>query len=332
MKTPIISRILREVNSTDLMEILVERLSPTDLQSVLLEVTRQRVSRYKPRDLLQRYATDRFVRPAQVNVQALLEFERLAYRLLPDGFEVIELSPLCPSGTNSTIATVDQNKVVTTIRNTEVAADSTNILALECALRRRQDTSNPQKTGQHIRLCTSQRVVRAQAYRDPTLLPHFRLISLVTAGHDLGSYRFECEALLEQIDYYLKLMITAQADCLPAIKLIVSLTALDESCQVILQELVHNPLINKYSAVEFGIDQQRQSGRGYYQSAAFQIDALDQSGKKLNLIDGGFTDWTQKLLSNCKERLLISGLGTERYLSILSTRPDSNPLISPSNY
>ena len=31
------------------------------------------------------------------------------------------------------------------------------------------------------------------------------------------------------------------------------------------------------------------------------------------LIDGGFTTWTQQLLSNNKERLLISGLGTERF-------------------
>jgi|GEM_PF-4488011 len=33
------------------------------------------------------------------------------------------------------------------------------------------------------------------------------------------------------------------------------------------------------------------------------------------LVDGGFTDWTQKLLSNRKERLLISGLGSERLLT-----------------
>jgi hypothetical protein len=30
------------------------------------------------------------------------------------------------------------------------------------------------------------------------------------------------------------------------------------------------------------------------------------------LIDGGFTDWTQQLMSNRKERLMTSGLGSER--------------------
>ncbi len=32
------------------------------------------------------------------------------------------------------------------------------------------------------------------------------------------------------------------------------------------------------------------------------------------LVDGGFTDWTAKLLSNKKERFLISGLGSERLI------------------
>jgi hypothetical protein len=39
------------------------------------------------------------------------------------------------------------------------------------------------------------------------------------------------------------------------------------------------------------------------------------------LIDGGFTTWTQLLLSNRKERLLISGLGTERLCSQFNVLP-----------
>jgi hypothetical protein len=29
-------------------------------------------------------------------------------------------------------------------------------------------------------------------------------------------------------------------------------------------------------------------------------------------VDGGAVDWTQRLLSNAKERLVISGIGSER--------------------
>jgi hypothetical protein len=32
----------------------------------------------------------------------------------------------------------------------------------------------------------------------------------------------------------------------------------------------------------------------------------------LELVDGGSVNWTQKLLSNAKERLVISGIGSER--------------------
>jgi hypothetical protein len=41
------------------------------------------------------------------------------------------------------------------------------------------------------------------------------------------------------------------------------------------------------------------------------VDARNRAGDEFPLVDGGFTTWTQQLLSNAKERLLISGLGTE---------------------
>ena len=35
-------------------------------------------------------------------------------------------------------------------------------------------------------------------------------------------------------------------------------------------------------------------------------------GDEIELGDGGFTDWTQTLLGDTKECLLVSGIGTER--------------------
>ena len=49
----------------------------------------------------------------------VLEFDRLAHSVLPASFELLELSPVCSLGTNSIVAPVDQDKAVTTIRNTE---------------------------------------------------------------------------------------------------------------------------------------------------------------------------------------------------------------------
>jgi hypothetical protein len=42
----------------------------------------------------------------------------------------------------------------------------------------------------------------------------------------------------------------------------------------------------------------------------------DQTGTEYFLVDGGFTDWNRQLLSNRKEGLLISGMGSERFVSL----------------
>jgi hypothetical protein len=52
-------------------------------------------------------------------------------------------------------------------------------------------------------------------------------------------------------------------------------------------------------------------------SACFDISKVDSSGQVRQLVDGGFTTWTQQLLNSRKERLLIGGLGTERLLEAM---------------
>jgi|GEM_PF-7063181 len=49
----------------------------------------------------------------------------------------------------------------------------------------------------------------------------------------------------------------------------------------------------------------------YYQNGCFKISAQNSNGQIYPLVDGGFTDWTQQLVSSKKERLLVSGVGTE---------------------
>jgi hypothetical protein len=47
-----LERILREAGVPELIDVLVERLAPTDLQSLLLESYRRRVAAVKPSQLL----------------------------------------------------------------------------------------------------------------------------------------------------------------------------------------------------------------------------------------------------------------------------------------
>ena len=80
MTTPILDRILRG-RGADLLDLLTKSLSPTDLQSLLLEVYRKRAARQTPAALLAQYERNRFVRPSPAAPQRLSEFDRRACSL-----------------------------------------------------------------------------------------------------------------------------------------------------------------------------------------------------------------------------------------------------------
>lgn len=316
MTDKIIARILKETNTPDLLETLTTRLNPTDLQSLLLEVYRQRAEKLTPRDVLQQYEHNRFVQPAAADPRQQLEFDRLAYSLLPEDVEVIELSPVAPLGSNSVVATIDQNNAVTTSRNTEVCSDCTNVMALECAKRRREIVKHNPQAKDRIKLCTSQRLVRAQTFSGAATFAHFRVLALCTAGQDEGSRKFETGSLVEHIDFYIRLTQACRAEGYTVGRIMVTLTAFDERWQATLNTKVLEILAARYPAVDFAFDQTRETGRGYYYGAGFQVNMTDPSGEVYFIADGGFTDWTQQYLSNRKERLLISGFGSERFVYV----------------
>jgi len=75
------------------------------------------------------------------------------------------------------VAGVDQNWAVTTARNTEVVSDSTNALALECAVRRRALLRADPKSAEPVHLAASHRLLRARRYADPALASHFSVFA-----------------------------------------------------------------------------------------------------------------------------------------------------------
>jgi hypothetical protein len=315
----LINRILRETNAPNLVDILADQLTPTDLQSLLLEVYRRRAAKIRPATLLAQHEQNRFVRPANVDPQVLLDFDRMAFSHAGPPFTPIELAPVTPLGANSVVGLVDQNKAVATSRNTEVVSDSTNVLALECAVRRRVCLRAPEGHNDLVRLCASHRLLRAQSYGDPLALAHFRLFGLCTAGRDLGSFQFELAALHEQLAIYLRLLSAAGAAGYRIARLRVAVTDLSAGRQEpSLRYAVLESLAAAHPAVHIDFDPKRIDGRSYYTGACFHIFASHESGQEHQVGDGGFTTWTQRLLSNAKERLLISGLGTERLCSVFA--------------
>ncbi len=118
-------------------EALTRDLPPTDLQTLLIAVARARADRAAPADVMRRWQHDRFVRPAACDPRRAVAVEAQLWQLLPAEFTGIELSPVAPLGTCTAVAAVSQNRIVATVRNTEVVSDSTNTLAIEAATRRR---------------------------------------------------------------------------------------------------------------------------------------------------------------------------------------------------
>ena len=132
-----------------------------------------------------------------VDQRTLLDLDRELLAAASD-FEALELSPLAPLGVCSRVAPTSQNRVVSTTRGSEVVSDPTNVLALECARRLRE---NPHAT---VRLATSHRCVRAQEVpRRAGFAAHFRMFCLVSAGRESKDQAFTVDALIEHLHVHL---------------------------------------------------------------------------------------------------------------------------------
>jgi hypothetical protein len=312
----VLDRVLPRIGGSGVIDQLAA-LSGSDFTSVMLEVARRRAAGQTPASMLRRYEQDRFVRPGQVPAMALRRVEDVLLGGLPGDVEVVSLAPLVPLGTHSALGPVSQDKVVSTIRGTEVAADPTNGLALEAAARRVRARGAPpadQARSAPVRLAAVQRVVRAQQLPDaPGFFAHFGLFALVTAGRDPGSLGFERSALAGQ----LRIASHGVSEALVAgggtADVRVALTPLSDQGERIAAAVT--AALRAGGPAEVVIDRERQAGRGYYRHLCFKV-MVQTGGEPVEIGDGGFTDWTARLTANAKERLLICGLSTDRLATL----------------
>jgi hypothetical protein len=303
-----LARVLRQADD-EVLDLLAG-LPGADLTTLLLEAMRLRAGKLSAPDVLRRYRDDRFATPASVPFGRLRRIEDHALAALPPEFEVLTLAPVAPLGTHSVLATVDQNKVVSTIRGSEVAADPTNAMALEAAHRRGR-LSDP-RSAEVVRLAALQRVVRAQRFGGRASFAHFALLGLVSAGRDTGSLAFERQHAVEHV--------RATADAVRACgagRLELRLTVLDPRFSPV-AEAIRDAL----PGVDVVDDPGRESGRGYYSGFCFKLYCAD-GDEWFDVADGGFVDWTQKLLTNRKERLIISGVGLDRLATVATEPPNA---------
>jgi hypothetical protein len=312
-----LDRIARVLNADDGLFSRLAALQSADVRAILLDLAARRAASLRPADILRRYEALATLRPSSIEPASFRGFESWVMDLLPEGFEELALAPHAPLGTSSVLGGFSQDRVMTTIADSEVVSDSTNVLALECAHRRRAPTARRQQSP--IRLAASHRMLR------PREGAHFGLLALCTAGRDRGSFAFEVYALHEQLDWHLR-VITGHG---PHLELEVLLTDLSSGRrESVLNGDVLGPMQAAWPTIGWGFDDDRQAGRGYYIDACFAINAVLTDGSRANLSDGGLTNWTARLLADRKERLLISGLGSERLIGVAAAElaaPHTSP-------
>jgi hypothetical protein len=260
---------------------------------------------------MQRWQQDRFVRPAASDPRQVWSVETRLWDLLPDNFDRLDLSPVAPLGTCSSVAPVDQHRIISTTRGSEVVSDSTNALALEAALRRKRNPT------QQVDLAACHRVIRAQPFQDERLFQHFRIFALLSSGRDRGSGSTEATMMIAHLNYWIR----AITDVAPDSSLRADFTSFDSP---VLAERFHDTVLSGLSPLpeSAGVheDPTRERARGYYDSGAIRI-AVEGSPDVGEIGDGGFTDWTARLMADQKERCLVSCVATERLVAVA---PDRN--------
>ena len=302
-------RVTADAGGEQALEALADGLPGADLTTLLLEVFRRRAERISPAQVMRRYRTDRFVAAATVSFAALRRAEDAMLGVLPASFEPVVLAPVLPLGAHTAVADVDPRNVIATVRGTEVAADPTNGLALEAAVRRAELLARSARSPEPVRLAASQRVTRAQAFSGPVSFAHFQLFGMVTAGRDTGSRSFERQHLAEHL--------TFASEALAALglpRVTIAITCLDESGQQVLAAV--RDVLAGSPGTEVTEAPERESGRAYYRGLCFKVFAAQAGGELLEVADGGFVDWTAQLLGSRKERLLISGYGIDRLATL----------------
>lgn len=294
----IVDKILAKVANPLLLDQL-DQLSQSELNTMLLEVFRRKSAKVTPQQLLDGYKNNRFVVPSDIDPIRLRETELQWLKLANSHyFEPIVLSPLAPLGSSSVVAEVDQNNVVSALRGSEVVSDATNVLALILS-NYFKDKLNKKSKKHHV---TIHRHTRGQAFDNPRFSAHFSTCCLASGGWDIGNYGFE----LEELEHHLELIYSILHQYYTEDKLSLKFYVKQDGDRIL--EKVRLQQGSTWSDKQYEVADHKE--HAYYDLLQFKI-FIHKDGQSYNIADGGFVDWTQKLLSNKKHRCIISGIGIE---------------------
>ncbi len=301
----IVNRILAEMDCMDLLD-KAKRLSRSDMNSLLLELYKLQISSIDPVDLVKTSLGNRFTRNSDIDP---IPYHRLESDILDAarlaGIQPVLTSPVAPLGVSSVLGAVSQNNVLSATHGTEVISDATNLLALQLAGQLKTDGS---RNVDDIHLCTTNRVIRAQMYTSPGMSVHFGLFSMVSSGQDTGSYRCEGTLLQRQLAFFSRYI---QDKIHKKASIVLNRRIgyrdpegfFDRMCQTL--RGIEPP-------ISWAINES-ESDNAYYEGLNYKITIETENGT-VEIGDGGFTDWTRRMLCRKKERLLIGCVSLDRLL------------------
>jgi hypothetical protein len=275
---------------------LARGMPASEVWSLLMSAMRERAERRAPGALARQWTNDRFVQLSYIDQRTLVELDSHLLAAAAE-FEAVELSPLAPLGTSSSVALTTQNRVVSTVRGSEVVSDPTNVLALESARRLREEPTHI------VRFCTSHRCVRAQEVpKVPGFAAHFRMFCLSTAGHERKDQAFVTDALTDHIRTHLRGLDRLEQHGYRFPNRRVRLLSTEE----------REPLAKRIQSAIDGVPvSMERLGQRYYDGLRFMISAHTPVGDDIPLIDGGAFDWLHKLASNRKLVFVASAIGSQ---------------------
>lgn len=303
----ILEKIIRKLDKDEFIDQIATKLSGTEFNSLMLEIFRKRATSIQPASLMKEFEHNRFVQPGRTDAIKSREMELQWLKYVQEqGFLPLILSPVAPIGCCAAVATVNQNKVLSSLKGTEVVADASNVLALKIA----QDFKEEKKKDRIVHYSTVHRHVRGQAYDNPDYEAHFAVLCMASGGFDKGGYSFE----LHQLNLHISTLWTLLDNTFPTEAMFIKfyLKSANEQFAVLLKQDGHFWSSLKYELVS-------DLNKPYYHTVQFKI-FIKVDNIEMDIADGGFVDWTQQLIANRKHRLMISAAGMELVQLLLSRK------------
>ena len=360
MPSAITRRIERDLQLPGMANALSTRLSPSDLRSLLLDVFEVRAEAVTPSAVVAQSHRDNLTAPSSVSARDFLAFDRAAFDAAAE-FDALDLSPVCPFGAASVLGAQSQNNVLTSIRNVEVSGDPTLALAIEASHRRRSGIVRLAASHRVVRLqpfdapgftphfrlfalATAGRDLGSCRFETPHLREHaraylncFRLLNANGFAFQSPSVEFSDMTAVDAALVAAGVTRDEVRESIRAHRPGGSEQFLGERGVTLppgprdglLEAEVLTPLRAEFPEAQFSLNPRRLEGLGYYSSFALRISPLAPDGNRYPIVDGGFTDWTARLLGNRKERLLISGVGSEFACKTFTTAPPTSTTKPP---